>query len=35
MIAAIALANELALYTCNPSDFDGIDGLSVVTVAVS
>jgi tRNA(fMet)-specific endonuclease VapC len=34
MIAAIALANELPLYTCNPADFDGIDGLHVVAVPV-
>lgn len=33
MIAAIAMANELPLYTCNPDDFAGIDGLTVVTVA--
>ena len=33
MIAAIAIANELPLYTCNPSDFVGIDGLEVVAVA--
>jgi hypothetical protein len=33
MIAAIAIANELPLYTCNPSDFVGIDGLEVVVVA--
>ncbi len=32
MIAAIAIANELPLYTCNPSDFAGIDGLDVVAV---
>jgi tRNA(fMet)-specific endonuclease VapC len=32
MIAAIALANELPLYTCNPDDFAGIDGLRVVAV---
>ncbi len=32
MIAAIALANDLSLYTCNPDDFAGIDGLSVVAV---
>jgi len=30
MIAAIALANGLPLYTCNPRDFSGIDGLEVV-----
>lgn len=32
MIAATALANELPLYTCNPSDFSDIDGLEVVPV---
>ena len=32
MIAAIALANELPLYTCNPDDFAGIDGLIVVAI---
>jgi tRNA(fMet)-specific endonuclease VapC len=32
MIAAIAISNELPLYTCNPSDFKGIDGLTVVAV---
>jgi predicted nucleic acid-binding protein len=32
MIAAIALANDLPLYTCNPSDFKGVDGLFVVAV---
>lgn len=32
MIAAIAVAAELALYTCNPSDFTGIDGLQIVEV---
>lgn len=34
MIAATALANALPVYTCNPDDFAGIDGLDVVTVAV-
>ncbi len=34
MIAAIALANDLPVYTCNPDDFVGIDGLSVVAVPV-
>jgi predicted nucleic acid-binding protein len=33
MIAAVALANGLPLYTCNPDDFSSIDGLTVVTVA--
>jgi tRNA(fMet)-specific endonuclease VapC len=32
MIAATALANDLAVHTCNPKDFDAIDGLSVVAV---
>jgi tRNA(fMet)-specific endonuclease VapC len=34
MIAATALANGLPLYTCNPKDFKGIDGLTVVPVPV-
>jgi hypothetical protein len=34
MIAAIALAHDLPVYTCNPSDFDGIDGLKVMPVSV-
>ncbi len=32
MIAAIAIARELPLYTCNPEDFQGIDGLTVVAI---
>jgi tRNA(fMet)-specific endonuclease VapC len=32
MIAAIAIANGLPVYTCNPSDFAGIGGLEVVAV---
>lgn len=32
MIAAIAMANGLPLYTCNPDDFSGIDGLTVVAI---
>lgn len=32
MIAAIAIANDLPLYTCNPGDFAGIDGLEIVAV---
>ncbi len=34
MIAATALANALPVYTCNPDDFTGIDGLEVVAVPV-
>jgi predicted nucleic acid-binding protein len=32
MIAATAVAAELPVCTCNPSDFIGIDGLDVVEV---
>lgn len=32
MIAAIAIANHLPLYTCNPEDFKLIDGLDLVAV---
>ena len=32
MIAAIAIANGLPVYTCNPQDFVAIDGLTVVSV---
>ena len=32
MIAAVALANGLPLYTCNPDDFAGMDGLVVIAV---
>ncbi len=35
MIAAVAIANGLPLYTCNPRDFRGIDGLEVIPVEVS
>lgn len=34
LIAAIAMANGLPVYTCNPADFSGIDGLVVRTVPV-
>jgi tRNA(fMet)-specific endonuclease VapC len=32
MIAATAVAHDLPVYTCNPADFSGIDGLEVFTV---
>jgi len=34
MIAAVAIANGLPLYTCNPGDFSGIDELRVVPVEI-
>jgi tRNA(fMet)-specific endonuclease VapC len=34
MIASIAIANDLPVYTCNPRDFQGIEGLVVVPVAI-
>ena len=34
MIAATALANDLPVYSCNPDDFGGIDGLEVIAVPV-
>ena len=34
MIAATALSHALPVYTCNPDDFAGIDGLEVVAVPV-
>lgn len=34
MIAATAIANDLPLYTCNPSDFAGVDELQVIAVPV-
>jgi tRNA(fMet)-specific endonuclease VapC len=34
MIAAIAIANDLPLYTCNPSDFEGITDLRLVALEV-
>jgi hypothetical protein len=34
MIAATAIANGLPVYTCNPSDFAGIDGLQVQPVPI-
>lgn len=34
LIAAVAIANDLPLHTCNPADFVGITGLDVVPVPV-
>lgn len=34
LIAAIALANDLPIHTCNPDDFAGIDGLEVTAIPV-
>ncbi len=34
MIAAVALANRLDLYTANPDDFAGIDGLVVHALTI-
>jgi tRNA(fMet)-specific endonuclease VapC len=32
LIAAVAMANDLPLYTCNPRDFSGIEDLTLVAV---
>lgn len=32
LIAATAIAHDLPVYTCNPRDFSGIDGLDVVRI---
>lgn len=32
MIAAVAVANDLPLYTCNAEDFAGVDDLDVIAV---
>jgi len=34
MIAATAISNDLPVYTCNPGDYGGIDGLEVIAVPV-
>lgn len=35
LIAAIAIANDLPLYTANPADFAGIEGLVVRSIPVA
>lgn len=32
LIASVAVANDLPLYTCNPDDFSGIEDLTLVAV---
>ncbi len=32
MIAATAISNGLPIHTCNPRDFNGIKGLTVIAV---
>lgn len=32
MIAAVCVANDLPIHTCNPDDFAAIDGLAVIEV---
>jgi predicted nucleic acid-binding protein len=34
MLAATAISRDLPVYTCNPADFTGIDGLTVIAVPV-
>lgn len=34
LIAATAIANGLPVFTCNPADFVGINGLNVKTVSI-
>jgi len=34
MIAATALTHELPVFTCNPNEFAGIEGLEVIEVPV-
>lgn len=34
LIAATAIAQELPVYTCNPKDFEGIQGLEIIPVKV-
>jgi tRNA(fMet)-specific endonuclease VapC len=34
MIVATAIAADVPIYTCNPDDFTGIDGLEVVALPI-
>jgi tRNA(fMet)-specific endonuclease VapC len=34
MIAAVAMAHHIPVYTCNPADYAGIEGLDVVVIPV-
>jgi tRNA(fMet)-specific endonuclease VapC len=34
MIAATAMSRDLPVFTCNPADFAGIDGIAVITVPI-
>ncbi|WP_219418417.1 type II toxin-antitoxin system VapC family toxin [Pseudonocardia nigra] len=34
LIAAVAIANDIPVHTCNPADFTGIEDLQVVAVPV-
>jgi hypothetical protein len=34
MVAAVATANQLTLFTCHPRDSQHIDGLEVVSVSM-
>lgn len=33
LIAAVCVANDVPIHTCNPHDFSDIDGLTVIAVA--
>lgn len=35
MIAATAVANHLPVYTCNPADFAGVEGLEVIPIRLA
>lgn len=35
MIAATAVANHLPVYTCDPADFAGVEGLGVIPIRLA